>query len=214
MALEAAAWRVLLHPVHCYSLLTASPGQQLRGPTTHPWLIGTCLAHNLQELDVDSDDDDGAVARAESVKDPYVLEFIHSLNLPRKHAGKAAGDSSNAASSSSRRPPVDCSKWATCEHHFPDPSMDHTLAFNTAAWQRRGTYVYVCAWDLTHPVLMQRAFNHPPKRTPVPPCPRCRSVERVTPEEWSKAPRRVIAMDRVHLLYSMRYRCKNCPGKS
>jgi hypothetical protein len=89
----------------------------------------------------------------------------------------------------------DISKWSSCEQRFPDPSMDPKLYLNKAAWQWRGSSVHVWAPHLTHADIMGKCFKYPKgKRNAVPPCPRCHSVDGVTPEEWSKAPRRVIGL--------------------
>jgi hypothetical protein len=148
--------------------------------------------------DVDSGDEDGPTARTEQVKDPDVLAFIEKLNL---RPGRSTGPST----------PCDPSRWSSCQHAFPDPGM--AMSLDKGKWQRWGSYVYVCAWDLTHAAVLRQAFGRLPTQTPALPCPRCKSVERTTPDEWSKYPRRVVDINCCHYLYSRRYRCKGCPGE-
>jgi hypothetical protein len=162
---------------------------------------------------MDSGDEAGTVARTEFVRDKYVQEFIEALDLPRK-----AKDRNSDKKKEDERYRVCKEEWTTCRHFFPDPAKlaspadtpDEALC--KAAWERQGTYMYTCAWDLTHPALMKRHFPDLQGKThAVPPCPRCHRVTCVTPEEWSHYPRRVFDFSSTHLLLSMRYRCTDCP---
>lgn len=169
-----------------------------------PLLLFCLCALQLQDIESEGEEDEQGKDTAtptdgtERVMDPDVMAFIDRLNLPGRRGATNA---------------CDCTKWRGCEHWFPDPSLKMSL--NTGEWQRWGSCVYVCAWEFTHPTIMQQQFGtaYKPKQLPVPPCPRCRSVQRVTPDEWSKGPRRVVDMRCCHYLYSRRYKCSGCPGE-